>query len=171
MGGLEPPTSLASALPTALHRPLVNNHLILLSLWCQTKNNNMRKLRTGHSLPDKWEVKDIMAHLGCDETTASKIMKECRIRFGIKDYGAIEKHLILDFINEKQRIEREREARHNADISTVRQVTVLEEQVKTLQKMCDSSSADARRARTQSLIANFLSGISIAIAIIALVLK
>lgn len=98
-------------------------------------------------------------------------MKECRSRHVIKDYGAIEKHLILDFINEKQRSEREREARYNADIATARQVAVLEEQVKTLQKICDSSSADARKARTQSLIANFISGISIAIAILALVLK
>lgn len=61
-------------------------------------------------------------------------MKECRSRHGIKDYGAIEKHLILDFINEKQRSEREREARYTADISAARQVAVLEEQVKTLQK-------------------------------------
>lgn len=131
----------------------------------------MRNLRTGSPPPEKWEVEDIIAHLSCDETTAREIMKECRSRHGIKDYGAIEKHLILDFINEKQRSEREREARYNADIATARQVAVLEEQVKTLQKICDSSSADARKARTQSLIANFISGISIAIAILALVLK
>lgn len=131
----------------------------------------MRKLRTGSPPPEKWEVEDIMAHLSCDETTAKEIMKECGIQNGTGDYGAIDKHLILEFINEKQRSEREREARYNADIATARQVAVLEEQVKTLQKMCDSSSADARKARTQSLIANFISGISIAIAILAVVLK
>lgn len=70
-----------------------------------------------------------------------------------------------------KRIEREREARYNADIAAARQIAVLEEQVKTLQHIYESSSADARKARTQSLIANFISGISIAIAILALVLR
>jgi len=131
----------------------------------------MRKLRTGAPQSEKWNAEDIMAYLGCDETKANEIMKECRSRHGIKGYGAIEKHLILDFINEKQRAEREREARYNADIDTTRQVAVLEEQVRTLREMCVSSSADAGKARTQSLIANFISGISIAIAILALVLN
>lgn len=138
----------------------------------------MVKVRTGTPQPEMWDVVDIMAHLSCDETKAKEIMKECKKQHGIDHYGAIEKHLILDFINEKQRIEREREDRHNADIATVRQVTALEEQVKTLkeqtstlQKMCDSLAADARKAHTQSLVANFISGISIAIAVMALVLK
>lgn len=131
----------------------------------------MRNLRTDPPPPEKWDVEDIMAHFSCDEQTANKIMEDCKSRNGIKGYGAIEKHLILDFINEKQRNEREREARYNADIAIARQVAVLEEQVRTLQTMCDSSAADARKARTQSLIANFISGISIAVAILALVLK
>lgn len=131
----------------------------------------MRNLRTDPPPPEKWDVEDIMAFLSCHEQTANKIMEDCKSRNGIKGYGAIEKHLILDFINEKQRNEREREARYNADIAIARQVAVLEEQVRTLQTMCDSSAADARKARTQSLIANFISGISIAIAILALVLK
>lgn len=131
----------------------------------------MRKIRTGTPQPEEWDVEDIMAHLSCDETTAKRIMEECRRKHGLKGYGAIEKHLIFDFINEKQRSEREREARYNSDIATARQVAVLEEQVKTLQNMNQSSSADARKARTESLIANFISGISIAIAILALVLR
>lgn len=111
-------------------------------------------------------------------------MKEYHGKHGC-GYGPIEKHLILDFIEAKQREQRECEARYNADIASVCQVTALEEQVKALKEqtltlkeqnqylkeMCDSSSADARKARTQSLIANFISGISIAIAILALILK
>ncbi len=138
----------------------------------------MRSLRTETPPPEKWGAEDIMAHLSCDETTANRIMEDCRSKHGIKGYGAIEKHLILDFINEKQREEREREARYNADIAAARQVAVLEEQVKTLKEQVSvlwdssvASSADARKARTQSLIANFISGISIAIAILALILK
>lgn len=131
----------------------------------------MRKLRTGKPQPViEWGEADIMVHLGCDQTKAKEIMKECRSKYDLSGYGAIERHYILDFINEKQRAEREREARHNADIAVARQVAVLEEQVKTLQSMCDSSSADARRARTQSLVANFISGISVVVAVIALVL-
>lgn len=138
----------------------------------------MRPIRTWDPSPEKWDTEDIMAHLNCNETTAERIMEGCRDKNGIKGYGAIEKHLILDFINEKQREEREREARYNADIATARQVTALEEQVKTLKEqsatlreMCKSSSADARKAHIQSIIANFISFISIAIAVLALVLK
>lgn len=138
----------------------------------------MRPIRTGTPPPKKWEETDIMAHLSCDETTAKRIMEDYHRKNGSSSYGAIEKHLILEFIEDKQREEREREARYKADIATAESFAVLEEQVKTLkeqsstlQKMCDSSSAEARKARTQSLIANFISGISIAIAILALVLK
>ena len=112
-----------------------------------------------------------MAYLGRDETKANEIMENCRKANGIQGYGPIEKHLILDFINEKQRAEREREARHNADLATVRQLTAIEEQVKILREMCKSSSEDARRARTQALVANFISGIAAAISIVALILK
>ena len=98
-------------------------------------------------------------------------MEDCRKKHQIRGYGAIEKHLILEFIEDKQREEREREARYKADIATAESFAVLKEQVRTLKEMCDSSSADAHKARTQSLIANFISGISIAIAILALVLK
>lgn len=131
----------------------------------------MRNLRTGSPPPEMWEEVDIMAHLSCDKTTAEKIMEDFRRKHQIRGYGAIEKHLILEFIEEKQREEREREARYKADIAAAESFAVLKEQVKTLQKMCDSSSADSHKARTQSLIANFISGISIAIAILALVLK
>lgn len=112
-------------------------------------------------------------------------MENCRKQNNIDGYGAIEKHLILDFINNKQREEREREARHNAYIAIVKQVSVLEEQVRTLKEQSlnfkeqvsalreanASSAADARKAHTQSLIANFIPGMSIAIAILALVLR
>lgn len=138
----------------------------------------MKNLRTGTPPPETWGVEEVMAHLGCDKTTARNLMEECRKRNGIKGYGDIEKHIFLDFINTKQREEREREARYNADIATVRQVTALEEQVKalraqtsTLQEMCRTSSADAVKARTQSLVANFISLISVAVAVIALVLN
>lgn len=131
----------------------------------------MRPLRTWAPSPEEWDKEDIMAHLDCNETTAERIMEGCRNKNGIKGYGAIEKHLILDFINEKQREEREREARYSADIATARQLSTLEEQVKTLKEMCKSSSADAKKAHIQSIIANFVSFISMAVAIIALVLE
>ena len=138
----------------------------------------MRNLRTGTPQPEMWEVEDIMSHLKCDKSTADKIMEEVRRKHNRGYDTAIEKHLILDYIEEKQRIEREREARHNADLASARQVAILEEQVKalkeqtmTLKEMYNSSSADARKAYVQSLIANFISFISIAVAIIALALK
>ena len=132
----------------------------------------MRNLRTGTPYPeDMWDKEDIMSHLKCDGYEAENIMKKCREQFGIGGYGAIEKHLILDFINEKQRQERERETRYQADLANVRQISVLEEQVKTLKEICNSSSADARKARSQSLVANIISFISLIVAILTMALK
>lgn len=148
---------------------------------------------------EMWDASDIMAHLKCDTTTAEGLMKEYRNRHGIKGDRSIEKHLILDFINEKQRAEREREARHQSDLSNMeisatlkeqvktlkdqvktlreqhtelaRQVEALRDQNSTLKEICRSSSEDAGKARIQSVVANVLSILSIAIAIISLVLK
>ena len=131
----------------------------------------MRILRTDSPQPEYWDVEEVMAHLSCDRQKAKEIMEDCRKQKGIKGYGAIEKHILLDFINEKQLEQRAREARHAADIATAESLAVLKEQVKVLHLICDSSSEDARKARTHSLIDNFISGISIVIAILALILK
>lgn len=138
----------------------------------------MKEIRTGTPPPDRWGVDDIMAYLSCERTTAESIMEEYHNKRTGGGYGAVDKHLILGFIEEKQRQEREREARYKADLATAESFAVLKEQVKTLRaqnitlrEMCDSSSAEARKARTQSMIANFISGISVAIAILALVLN
>lgn len=131
----------------------------------------MRIVRTGSQSPAMWDVEDIMTYLGCDETKANEIMENCRKQHNIKGYGAIDKHLILDFINQKQREEREREARYNSDIANAESIAVLKEQVSILREANASSSAEARKAHTQALIANIISFFSLAIAIIALVLK
>ena len=94
----------------------------------------MRAYRTDAPQIEMWNEEEVMAHLSCDKPTAKRIMEECRIRHRIRGYGSIEKHLILDFINEKQRIEQERQARYNADIAATRQAAVLEEQVKALKE-------------------------------------
>ncbi|MDE6803397.1 MAG: hypothetical protein K2J29_02020 [Muribaculaceae bacterium] len=138
----------------------------------------MRSLRTGTPQPEKWEAEDVMAYLSCDKTTADKIMQDCRNRHGIKGYGVIEKHLLLDFINEKQREEREREARHLSDIANAETAATLKEQVKTLKEevsvlreMSRASSEDALKAREQSRIASIISFGSMIIALLSLILK
>ena len=145
----------------------------------------MRQLRTGTPQPEEdWGVDDLMNHLGYDKPTAVTIMDSCRKRHNLKGYGSIEKHLILDFINEKQREEREREARHQSDIANAEIASALKEQVKTLEsqtravesqnvtlhQMSASSSADASKARFQSLIANIIAFASLALAVVAMVL-
>ncbi len=141
--------------------------------------------RTEGNCAEQWDENDVMSYLNCDKPTAEKIMNDCRKANNLTGYGPIEKHIILDFINEKQRIEREREARYQADLAAVRQITALQEQVKamkeqvkalkeqdaTLQRMSESSSAEARKARTQAVIANCIAIGSLIIAVLALVLK
>ena len=138
----------------------------------------MTKLRNGNPPAETWEVKDVMDYLGCDKETAENIMDECREKNNLNGYGAIEKHILLDFINEKQRIEREREARHqsdlaNADIAATHreQLKTLKEQVKALYDMSKSSSEDAHKARTQALVSNIIAILSFVLAVLTLILK
>ena len=105
----------------------------------------MRAYRTDAPQIEMWTEEEVMAHLSCDKPTAKRIMEECRIR----RYGSIEKHLILDFINEKQRIEQERQARYNADIAAARQAAVLEEQVKALKEQTRALKEQTHTLREQ----------------------
>lgn len=137
----------------------------------------MKNFRSEPIPKQYWDVEDLMTNLNYSEMKARKTLEDYHQFKGDNRYGPVERELLLEYINQRQRIEREREAKHQADLAAVETITILKEQVKalkgqtsTLQKMCDSSSEDARKARTQSLIANFISGISIVIAIIALII-
>ena len=131
------------------------------------------KVRQACDLPQKemWDVADIKNYLKCDEMKAKNILEGYHTEKG-DGYGPVEKALILDYIERKQREEREREARYNADIATAKSVTYLEAQVATLEKMCDTSSRDARNAKTISIVAIIVSGIAtLASAIIPALLR
>lgn len=84
-------------------------------------------------------------------------MEECRKLNSIKGYGPIEKHLVLNFIDQRGRVEREREARYQADLATIENISVLKKQLK-------QTELAARRA---NLIAVF----AVLIAIIDLIVK
>lgn len=132
----------------------------------------MRELRTESSQPPvEWGWEEIMNHLNCSEMAAKELLDDYHRSVNDGRYGPVEKHLILDFINQKQREEREREARHQANIAAAETAATLKEQVKTLKEMCISASAEARKSYIQSIISNFIAGISIVIALLALVLK
>lgn len=135
----------------------------------------MRQLRTEGSTTEEWDWADVMAHLGCDEKTAKAIMKECRQQLNRSDYGPIEKHLLLDFINQKQREEREREARHQADLANADmaatlkvQVSTLKEQVDTLNKMCRQSAVETERAKNAARISQVIAALSLIVSVIAI---
>lgn len=72
-------------------------------------------------------------------------------------YGPVEKALMLDYIERKQREEREREARFKSDIANAESIAVLKEQVKVLKAMNESSSREARSAKHWALFASILS--------------
>lgn len=131
----------------------------------------MRKLRTGTPQPEGWEEADIMSYLNCNKQQVIDIMKKVRRPEGLSGYGAVLKEDVLSYLCEREREAREREARYLADLANAEMSATFKEQIKALQRLCDSSAEDARKARTQSLVANFISGISIAIAVLALVLK
>lgn len=131
----------------------------------------MRAIRTGTPpKKEKWDVADIMNYLKCDEMKARKLLVDCLKENG-GGYGPIDKAVMLDYIERKQREEREREARHQSDLSNVESIAVLKEQVKTLKELCVSSSEDARKARTSSLVSNAIAIASLLVAVISILLK
>lgn len=138
----------------------------------------MGKIRTGTpSTKEYWDVAEIMNHLKCDEMRAKQIFEDYHRENG-GGYGKIEKALILDYIERKQREEREREARYQSDLSNVESIAILKEQVKTLKEQVivlressASSSKDAQKARIASFISNAIAIASLIVAIISILLK
>lgn len=138
----------------------------------------MEKLRTDGAHTEYWDEERLAQHLNCTEKEARKIMDEIRKAKNISGYGDIEKEIILDYLEQKQLAQRQREARHQADLATVESVSILKEQVKALKEQVNilrdtsaASTATAQKAHIQSLVANFISAISLVLAIVAMVLS
>lgn len=130
----------------------------------------MRPLRTGTpTIKEVWGVSDIMNYLKCEEMKAKKLFEDYHAENG--GYGKVEKALMLDYIERKQREEREREARYQSDLSNVESIAILKEQVKTLKEMCKSSSEDAQKARIASYVSNAIAIASLIVAVISILLK
>lgn len=109
----------------------------------------MRPIRTCQPAPqtEEWGWQEIMNHLKCSEMKAKEIFKAVCELHNVQGYqDKVPKEWVIDYLNEKDRIQREREARYNADIATTKQIAVLEEQVRTLKELYASSSKDTRKA-------------------------
>lgn len=97
-------------------------------------------------------------------------------------YGEVEKALILDYVELKQREQRERESRHQSDLANIERTSVLKEQVKVLKEQVSvlrdqfyelkeqvsvqkavaaSNSKDTKRANRYSFIAIVISALSL----------
>ncbi|MCM1075766.1 MAG: hypothetical protein NC411_00205 [Bacteroides sp.] len=132
----------------------------------------MRPIINGSpSTKEMWGETEIMNHLKCDKEMARRILENYHNDVNDHSYGAVEKALILDYIERKQREEREREARHQSDIANVESIAILKEQVKTLKEMCKSSSRDAQKARNASYISNAIAIASLIVAIVSILLN
>lgn len=152
----------------------------------------MRVLRTGPQDNEYWEAEDLSKHLNCTTEEARKIMDSYHKENRTGRYGAVEKALILDYVEQKQREQRERELRYQSELANVEKTAVLKEQVKTLKEQLSTlkeqtkyfqeqvgilkeqvgtikemSHSSDRRARIANLIAWF----SLIVAFITLLLK
>lgn len=127
----------------------------------------MRPLRTGSPVCNEmWGESDVMNHLNCDKMKAKEILDAVRSIHGESGYGPVRKDWVLDYIAEKERIQREREMRYQSDLANVESIAVLKEQVKVLQAASDSSSAAAHKANMLAVIAICISAISIFVTIV-----
>lgn len=116
----------------------------------------MGTLRNAVPPEEKWNAAKLAEHLKIDIKMAKAYFKQYHDQYG-GGYGDIEKTLILDFVNQKQREEREREARYQSDLANVESTATLKEQVKTLQKQVvvlnDLNASSDRRARSSNMLA------------------
>lgn len=144
------------------------------------------RLREGNPQPiEEWDYEEIMTNLNYTEMNAKALLDEIHRHLNDHRYGPLDKEIILSYIAQKERNEREREARHQADVATVESVSVLKEQVKTLQAqiqalkeqdttfnkqvdilraMAEASSKDAVKNRYIAVLGLALSAVSIAFA-------
>lgn len=116
----------------------------------------MLKLRTGTPAPEKWRADQLAEHLKIDIKMAKKYFEDYHRANG-GGYGPIEKELILAYVNEKQREEREREARHQSDLANVESITYLKDQVKI--------------AKASAVIANAIALGALIVALVSLLIK
>ena len=124
----------------------------------------MRPIRTCQPAPqtEEWGWQEIMNHLKCSEMKAKEIFKAVCELHNVQGYqDTVPKEWVIDYLNEKDRIQREREARYNADIATTKQIAVLEEQVKTLKEMSASSNRQSVRANIIAIVAIFVSAVAL----------
>lgn len=124
----------------------------------------MRPIRTGHPAPqtEEWGWQEIMNHLKCSEMKAKEIFKAvCKLHDVQGYHNTVSKEWVIDYLNEKDRIQREREARYNADIATAKQIAVLEEQVRMLKEMSASSDRQAARANVIAIVAIIISVVAL----------
>lgn len=130
----------------------------------------MRIYRKGSlDVKEMWGEAEVINHLKCDEMKAKQILDEVRAACRISGYGLVEKERIIEYLAEKERLQREREARYNADIATAESIAVLKEQVKTLKESSAASSEDAKKARIQSYVSNAIAIGAFVVALIALI--
>lgn len=97
---------------------------------------------------------------------ADKIIVEIREKHNHSGYGNVPKEWVMDYVAEKERIQRERETRYKADISTSETTAVLKEQIKTLKQLSQASSEDAAKARRMACISNVIASCSLLIALL-----
>lgn len=67
-------------------------------------------------------------------------------------YGKVEKAIMLDYIENWQRHEREREARHQSDLANVETATALKEQVKVLREQVRTLNEQTTAMREQIVV-------------------
>lgn len=137
-----------------------------------------------------WGEAEIMNHLKCDKEMAKRILGDYHSDNG--GYGKVEKAIMLDYIENWQRHEREREARYKSDLANVETATALKEQVKVLREQVRtlneqttamreqivvlressaSSGKDAQKARIASYISNAIAVASLIVSVISILLK
>ena len=152
----------------------------------------MRQIEGNPQPIEYWDYEEVMINLNYTEMKAKALLEEIHRQLNDHRYGPLDKEIILSYIAQKERNEREREARHQSDLANVESVTILKEQVKTLREqvqvlnqqaaiskatelelheqvdiiraMAEASSKDAVKNRFIAMLGLALSAVSIAFA-------
>lgn len=93
-------------------------------------------------------------------------------------YGPVVKQLMLEFIHQRECLEREREDRHKADLANIEidttfkeQIKLSKEQIKVLKGQVEALAESSRTSSRDARTANIISFASMAIALLAIILR
>lgn len=133
----------------------------------------MRPIRTGEPTPEteRWGVPEIMDYSKCDEMKTMEILDAICKQHNANGYNGVPKQWVIDYLDERDRKQREREARYQSDLANAESIAVLKEQAETLKQQVRELRQYSASTSRQAATANWIALVAVIVAAISLLLQ